>query len=67
MATRRRERHALWQDSSVFQDSFFGADTRSSELPVSDFGALRSSLPLREFDAGGDSTPRPFEPPPLRH
>ena len=65
--TRRRERATLWQDSSFFQDSFFGADTRSGELPASEFGALRSSLPLRDFDTTGDSTPRPFEPPPVRH
>jgi hypothetical protein len=25
VASRRRERHALWQDSSVFHDSFFGS------------------------------------------
>ena len=67
VASRRRERHTLWQDSSFFQDSFFGADTRSGELPASEFGALRSSLPLRDFDSTGDSTPRPFEPPPVRH
>ena len=67
VASRRRERHALWQDSSVFQDSFFGAESRSGDLPVSDFGALRSSLPMRDFEGGGETTPRPFEPPPLRH
>ncbi|MFO1326999.1 MAG: DUF2726 domain-containing protein [Rubrivivax sp.] len=69
VASRRRERHALWQDSSFFQDSFFGSDTRNGELQTSDFGALRSSLPLRDLDSTtGDSTPRPFEPPPaVRH
>jgi hypothetical protein len=69
VASRRRERHALWQDSSVFHDSFFGADTRS-DMSVSDFGALRSTVPLRDLAAPGDPTPRPFEPPappPVRH
>lgn len=69
VASRRRERNALWQDSSFFQDSFFGADTRS-DTPVSDFGALRSTLPARDLHPPGDATPRPFEPPappPVRH
>lgn len=63
VASRRRERHALWQDSSVFQDSFFGTDTRG-DSSASEFGALRSSLPLRDMGHPGDQTPRPFEPPP---
>ncbi len=41
VATRRRERTTLWQDSGFFQDSFFGADSRPGELG-SEFGALRS-------------------------
>lgn len=68
VASRRRQRHALWQDSSFFQDSFFGADTRS-DAP-SDFGALRSGFSVREIDHPGDATPRPFDPPappPVRH
>jgi hypothetical protein len=69
VASRRRERNALWQDSSFFHDSFFGADTRS-DASASDFGALRSTLPARDPHPPGDSTPRPFEPPappPVRH
>lgn len=70
VAGRRRERHALWQDSSFFHDSFFGTDTRNGDLPASDFGALRS-MPLPRDEGGpGDSTPRPFSPPappPVRH
>ena len=70
VATRRRQRDALWQDSSFFQDSFFGADTRS-DVPGSDFGALRGSGSMRgDLDHPGDATPRPFEPPappPVRH
>ena len=69
VASRRRQRNALWQDSSFFHDSFFGADTRSDGL-VSDFGALRSGVSVREVPPG-DSTPSPFNPatppPPLRH
>jgi hypothetical protein len=69
VASRRRQRHALWQDSSFFHDSFFGADTRS-DVPSSDFDSLRSGLAQRDLDAPGDSTPRPFDPsapPPVRH
>ncbi len=66
VASRRRERNALWQDSSFFHDSFFGTDSRV-EASSSDFGALRN-LPLRDHDAPADSTPRPAQPPPpVRH
>ena len=64
-ASRRRQRHALWQDSGFFHDSFFGSDTRS-DVGSSEFGALRSGLSVRDIDPPGDSTPRPFEPP-VRH
>jgi hypothetical protein len=66
---RRRERHALWQDSGFFQDSFFGSDSRGADLAASDFGALRGAAPLRP-DPGADDDPgRPFPPPapPRRH
>jgi hypothetical protein len=45
-ATRRRERTALWQDSSFFQDSFFAPDNRlDASLPgeVSNLQPSRSS------------------------
>ncbi len=66
VATRRRERTTLWQDSSFFQDSFFSADSRPGDLS-SDFGSLRSRF--------GDLTPTPEPggvvdpnaPPPTRH
>jgi hypothetical protein len=67
VASRRRQRNALWQDSSFFHDSFFGAETRS-DATVSDFGMLRAAG--REGpQSGGDTTPDPFDPPapPLRH
>ena len=40
VATRRAERTALWQDSTVFQDSFFAPDTRLDNYTNSEFGAL---------------------------
>ena len=45
---RRRERTALWQDSSFFQDSFFGADNRS-------IAAQTASLADRQQPARGVS------------
>jgi len=40
VANRRAERTALWQDSSLFQDSFFAPDTRSEGSGQSEFGTL---------------------------
>lgn len=40
VAHRRAERTALWQDSSLFQDSFFAPDTRSDGSGQSEFGSL---------------------------
>ena len=68
VASRRRERHALWQDSSFFHDSFFSADSRG-DANSSDFGALRGATG-RDLEHPGESTPRPFQPPappPVRH
>jgi hypothetical protein len=39
VAHRRAERTALWQDSSLFQDSFFAPDIRVDGFGQSDFGA----------------------------
>jgi hypothetical protein len=70
VASRRRQRDALWQDSSFFHDSFFGAESRGIDSTVSDFGALRSGHGLRDGHAG-DSSSTPFDPstppPPVRH
>ncbi len=38
VAHRRAERTALWQDSSLFQDSFFAPDVRVDAFGQSDFG-----------------------------
>jgi hypothetical protein len=80
VAGKRRERAALWQDSGFFQDSFFGAETRSELGSTSEFaglgGAERSGVAVHELppgedpDAGGGvivDTPAPPPPPPLRH
>ena len=40
VASRRAERTALWQDSTVFQDSFFAPDTRMDGFGSSEFATL---------------------------
>ncbi len=40
VATRRAQRSALWQDSSLFQDSFFAPDSRQDGMGASDFSGL---------------------------
>jgi hypothetical protein len=49
VASRRAERTALWQDSSVFQDSFFAPDSRLDAAGNSEFAALQlhQAGPLR--------------------
>jgi hypothetical protein len=63
VALRRRERTTLWQDSGFFQDSFFGAESRS-ELPGSEYGALRGGGREPGGDVGGVVVDNP---PPIRH
>jgi|APTNR8051073442_1049403.scaffolds.fasta_scaffold59052_1 hypothetical protein len=65
---RRRERVNLWQDSSLFGDSFFAQDSRYDSVPQSDFGGLRGAMmrDLQSRDSGpGPLTPVP--PPAQRH
>ena len=45
VASRRAERTALWQDSTVFQDSFFAPDTRMDSFGNSEFGSLGGARP----------------------
>ena len=45
VAHRRAERSALWQDSSLFQDSFFVPDSRLDGAGNSDFASLTGTLP----------------------
>jgi hypothetical protein len=40
-SSRRRERNALWQDSSFFQDSFFAPDNRPDVSLTGDFTTPR--------------------------
>jgi Protein of unknown function (DUF2726) len=49
VASRRAERTALWQDSSVFQDSFFAPDSRMDGASNSEFAALQlhQAMPMR--------------------
>jgi hypothetical protein len=54
VASRRAQRTALWQDSTVFQDSFFAPDARDG-FSSSEFAPLPNAKPLR-------STPRRGEP-----
>ena len=55
VASRRAERTALWQDSTVFQDSFFAPDSRDG-FGSSEFAPLPSAQPTRR------PSPRPGEP-----
>ena len=45
VASRRAQRSALWQDSSVFQDSFFAPDSRLDSLGNSEFASLSFANP----------------------
>jgi hypothetical protein len=45
-APRRAERPTLWQDSSFFQDSFFGPDTRSDDFGSSQLSPISAPAPL---------------------
>ncbi len=57
VATRRAERSALWQDSMLYQDSFFVPDNRIDTLSRSEFGALTT---LGRSAQADDSTPSTF-------
>ena len=57
VAHRRAERTALWQDSSLFQDSFFAPDTRSDGSGQSEFGGLNSLGSPRSRPGSLDSGP----------
>jgi hypothetical protein len=72
VASRRRERTPLWQDSGFFQDSFFGPEGRSDAGPASELGSigsiggiLRGGLTVREGTAppvGDEAPPDPSAP-----
>jgi hypothetical protein len=69
VASRRRERTALWQDSGLFQDSFFMPDGRAEGTP-SEFAALSSGTPSGYSELDGPPTEpgggRVIDPPGLR-
>ena len=46
VASRRAECTALWQDSSLFQDSFFAPDSRVEGFGQSEFGSLAPDAPI---------------------
>jgi hypothetical protein len=72
-AARRRERKALWQDSGFFQDSFFGAESRSDSGQAAETRSigniLRSGVSVRELDSPppDDAASRDAGTPPTRH
>jgi hypothetical protein len=45
VATKRAARPPLWQDSSVFQDSFFAPDNRADGFANSDFNDTPTAIP----------------------
>jgi hypothetical protein len=59
VASRRAQRSALWQDSSLFQDSFFAPDSRTdgfgnSEYSPSTLSSVTSLRPAPRTEASGD-------------
>ena len=58
VATRRAQRSALWQDSSVFQDSFFAPDSRTDTLGNSEFASLSFANPRTPPRATATATTR---------
>jgi hypothetical protein len=57
VASRRKERTALWQDSSFFQDSFFAPDSRLDSLGGSDLMPLSSAQAAARASAAEPSEP----------
>jgi hypothetical protein len=55
VASRRAERTALWQDSTVFQDSFFAPDSRDG-FSNSEFAPMPRAKPLRSSSRRGEPT-----------
>ena len=65
--TTARRRATLWQDSSVFQDSFFSPSGRAENGTISDFGALRAAGELPSTDVTDAPLDSRRSNPPLRH
>jgi hypothetical protein len=60
VAHRRAERSALWQDSTLFQDSFFAPDNRPDGFGSSEFSALPASGRLGGPAASNGSGAAPY-------
>jgi hypothetical protein len=57
-SSRRRERNALWQDSSFFQDSFFAPDTRTDTSLTGEFLSPRQDSGAQaQTSTYGDNAP----------
>ena len=57
-SSRRRERNALWHDSSFFQDSFFAPDNRLDASLTGEFPTSRLDAPVPpQASVYGDNTP----------
>ena len=66
VATRRAERSALWQDSTLFQDSFFAPDNRMDGFGNSEFSGSPGAMGAARAASSNGSGPaalRPTEPP----
>ena len=60
VATRRAERSALWQDSTLFQDSFFAPDNRLDSFGNSEFSGLPSVREPRSAQVSNGSVGAPY-------
>lgn len=59
VASRRAQRTALWQDSTVFQDSFFAPDSRLDGFGSSEFAPLSGTASTRGARFRASSSARP--------
>ena len=57
VASRRAQRTALWQDSSLFQDSFFAPDSRTDGFGSSEFSGLPPAVLAAATAARSGSSP----------
>ena len=53
VATRRAERTSLWQDSTLFQDSFFAPDSQRDSSGNSEFSPLAAAEPMPPGERSG--------------
>ena len=60
VATRRAERSAMWQDSTLFQDSFFAPDNRLDGFGASEFSGLAPAAGSRSGQTQNGSATAPY-------